>query len=125
MKRGGRFSAKARTASAKSGSKQVEQVIYSFATGLPSLSSLSVTVEGKVSEGSQPQSISLYNYARGKWELKGSSDLNTADATVQFSVSKPGNYISDGIVQVRVKTGGSSRTGYTHLTDRISIIAGN
>ncbi len=111
-------------ASAKSGSKQTEQVTYSFATGLTGLSSLSVTVEGKVSAGSQPQSISLYNYARGKWELKSSSALTPLDSTVQFNVNNPGNYISGGTVQVRVKTGGG-RTGYSHLTERVSITAGN
>jgi hypothetical protein len=111
-------------ASAKSGSKQLEQVTYSFATGLPGLTSLTVTVEGKVSAASQPQSISLYNYARGKWELKNSSALTVMDSAVQFSVSNPGNYISGGTVQVRVKTGGNW-TGYSHLTDRVSITARN
>jgi len=111
-------------ASAKTGFRHMEQVTYSFSTGLAGLSSLSVTVEGKVSRGSQSQNISLYNYARRRWEQKKSSTLTAADSTVRFSVSTPGNYISGGTVRVRVKTGGSSRTGYSHLTDRVTITAG-
>ena len=109
--------------SAKSGGKQVEQVTYTFNTGLGSLSSLSFAVEGKVSAGTQPQTVYVYNYSTSAWDSKSTSTLTTSDTTASAAVTSPGSYISGGTVQVRVKTGGSGSTVYNHSTDLVKITA--
>jgi PKD repeat protein len=109
--------------SAKVAGKQTEQVTYTFNTGLGSLSSLSLTVEGKVSTGPQPQTVYAYNYSSSTWTSVSTSTLTTSDSTVNPTVSSPGNYISGGTVQVRLKTGGSGSTVYDHSTDLVKITA--
>jgi len=109
--------------SAKSGGKQKEQVTYTFNTGLGSLSSLAVTVEGKVSAGTQPQTVYAYNYSTSSWTSVSTSTLTTSDSTVNPTVSNPSQYISAGTVQVRVYTGGSGSTQYDHSTDYVKITA--
>jgi len=109
--------------SAKSGGKQTEQVSYTFNTGLGGLSLLSFAVEGKVSAGTQPQTVYVYNYSTSTWDSKSTSTLTTSDTTAGATVTSPGNYISGGTVQVRVKTGGTGSTVYNHSTDLVKITA--
>ena len=109
--------------SARSGSKQSTQVTYTFNTGLNSLSSLSFTVEGRVSVGSQPQTVYLYNYSTSAWVSVGKTTLTTTDTTAMANVSSPANYISGGTVQVRVKAGGSGSTAFDSSTDLVKIRA--
>ena len=109
--------------SAKVGNKQTAQVSYTFTTGLGSLSFLSATVEGKVSAGTQPQTVYAYNYTTSAWDTINSSTLTTSDTTVNPTVSNPANYLSGGTVQVRVKAGGSGSTVFDHSTDLVKITA--
>lgn len=109
--------------SAKSTGKQKEQVTYNYSTGLGSLSYLRFTVEGKVSTGSQPQTVYVYNYSTSTWDSKSTSTLSTTDSTVDVEVANPANYISGGTVQVRVYTGGTGSTTYDHSTDLVRITA--
>ena len=109
--------------SAKSGKKHKEQVTYTYSTGLGSLSSLSVTVEGKVSAGTQPQTVYVYNYSTSSWTSVSTGTLTTSDSTVNPTVSNPSQYISGGTVQVRVYTGGTGNTQYDHSTDLVKITA--
>jgi PKD repeat protein len=109
--------------SAKAAGKQTAQVSYTFTTGLPSLSSLSVTVESKVSAGSQPVTVYAYNYATASWTSIATGTLTTTDSTLNASVPSPGSYLSGGTVQVRVKAGGSGRDVFDHSTDLVKITA--
>jgi hypothetical protein len=109
--------------SARSGNKQTTQVTYTFNTGLTGLSSLSFTVEGKVSVSSQPQTTYVYNYSTSAWVSVSSITLTTTDTTAMANVSSPANYISGGIVQVRVKVGGNGSTAFDSLTDLVKIRA--
>ena len=109
--------------SARSGSKQSTQVTYTFNTGLNSLSSLSLTVEGKVSAGSQLQAVSVYNYARGVWDAVSTSTLTTTDTTVITNVPSALNYIGGGIIQLHVKVGGSGSTAFDSFTDVVKLRA--
>jgi PKD repeat protein len=108
---------------AKSGNKYKEQVTYTYSTGLGSLSYLKFTVEGKVSAGTQPQTVYVYNYSTSTWDSKSTSTLSTTDSTVAVEVANPANYISGGTVQVRVYTGGTGSTVYDHSTDLVKITA--
>jgi len=110
-------------ASAKVQNKQTAQVTYSFSTGLGSLSLLSFTAEGKVSAGTQPQTVYVYNYSTSTWDSKSTSTLTTSDTTATATVASPASYISGGTVQVRVKAGGSGSTAFTHSTDLVKITA--
>jgi PKD repeat protein len=110
-------------AAAKVSGKYAEQVTYTFNTGLSGLAYLRFTVEGRVSAGSQPQTVYLYNYSTSTWDSKSTSTLGTTDSTVQVEVASPGSYISGGTVQVRVKTGGTGNTAYSHSTDLVKITA--
>jgi len=109
--------------SARSGSKQSTQVTYTLNTGLNSLSSLSFTAEGRVSAGSQPQTVSVYNYTKSGWDVVSTTTLTTADTTAIANVPSAMNYIGSGIVQLRVKVGGSGSTVFDSLTDLVKIRA--
>ena len=109
--------------SAKVSNKQTAQVSYTMNTGLGSLSLLTVTVEGKVSAGTQPLTVYAYNYSTSSWTSIATGTLTTTDSTVTPSVSSPASYISGGTVQVRVKAGGSGSTAFDHSTDLVKITA--
>jgi PKD repeat protein len=109
--------------SAKVSNKQTAQVSYSFTTGLASLSVLVVTVEGKVSAGSQPVTIYAYNYVTAAWVAIGTGTFTTTDGTLAPTVSSPASYLSGGTVQVRVKVGGSGSTAFDDSTDLVKITA--
>jgi len=109
--------------SAKVSNKQTATVTYTFNTGLGGLSYLTATVEGKVSAGSQPQTVYVYNYSTSAWNSVSSSTLTTTDSTVNPTVANPANYISGGTVRVQVKAGGSGSTAFDHSTDLVKITA--
>jgi len=109
--------------SAKVQNKQTATVSYTFTTGLGSLSSLVVTVEGKVSAGTQPLTVYAYNYSTSSWTSIATGTLTTTDSAVTPTVSSPGSYISGGTVQVQVKAGGSGSTAFDHSTDLVKITA--
>ena len=109
--------------SVKVSNKQTAQVSYTFNTGLGSLSSLTVTVEGKVSAGTQPLTVYAYRYSTSSWVSIATGTLTTTDSTVTPTVSSPANYISGGTVQVRVKAGGSGSTTFDNSTDLVKITA--
>jgi len=109
--------------SAKAAGKQTAQVSYTYNTGLGSLSSLVVTVEGKVSTGSQPVTIYAYNYSTSTWTSVGTGTFTTTDSTLTPTVSSPVSYLSGGTVQVRVKVGGSGSTAFDNSTDLVKITA--
>jgi hypothetical protein len=92
-------------------------------TGLGSLSYLTVTVEGKVSAGTQPLTVYAYNYSSSSWTSIATSTLTTTDSTVTPSASNPSQYLSGGTVQVRVKVGGSGSTAFDNATDLVKITA--
>ena len=110
-------------AAAKRYGKYTEQVTYTYNTGLGSLSYLQVTVEGKVSTGTQPQEVSVYNYSTSAWDQVSSSTLTTSDSTVTPTASNPSPYISGGTVKVRVHTGWVGGSAYDHSTDYVKITA--
>ena len=108
----------------KLGPRYTDFETYTFNTGLSGLSSLSVTVEGKVETGSEPQNIYVYNYSTSDWDVVDTSTLATTDSTVNPTVSNPANCISGGTVQVRVKVGDDDGTNYlNHYTDLVKITA--
>jgi len=107
----------------KSGNKYTAQVSYTFNTGLGSLSSLTVTEEGKVSTGTQPLTVYAYNYSTSTWTSIATGTLTTTDSTVTPTVSNPSQYISGGTVQVRVKAGGTGSTAFSNSTDLVKITA--
>ena len=109
--------------SAKVSNKQTAQVSYTMNTGLGSLSLLTVTVEGKVSAGTQPLTVYAYNYSTSSWTSIATGTLTTTDSSVNPTVSNPSQYISGGTVQVRVKAGGSGSTAFDHSTDLVKITA--
>jgi PKD repeat protein len=109
--------------SAKSAGKQTVQVSYTFSTGLGSLSSLTATVEGKVSTGSQAVTIYAYNYSTSSWTSVGTGTFTTSDSTLNPTISNPAQYISGGTVQVRVKVGGTGSTAFDNSTDFVKITA--
>jgi len=109
--------------SAKVSNKQTATVSYTFTTGLGSLSSLVVTVEGKVSAGTQPLTVYAYNYSTSSWTSIATGTLTTTDSTVTPTVSSPASYISGGTVQVQVKVGGSGSTAFDNSTDLVKITA--
>jgi PKD repeat protein len=109
--------------SAKSAGRQTAQVSYTFTTGLGSLSSLSVTVEGKVSAGSQPVTVYAYNYTTAAWTSVATGTLTTTDSTLTPSVASPASYLSGGAIQIRVKAGGSGSSVFDHSTDLVKITA--
>jgi len=109
--------------SAKVSNKQTATVSYTFTTGLGSLSSLVVTVEGKVSAGTQPLTVYAYNYSTSTWTSIATGTLTTTDSTVTPTVSSPASYISGGTVQVQVKAGGSGSTAFDNSTDLVKITA--
>jgi PKD repeat protein len=108
---------------ARSGGKYTAQVTYTFNTGLGSLSSLTVTEEGKVSTGSQPLTVYAYNYSTSTWTSIATGTLTTTDSTVTPTVSNPSQYISGGTVQVRVKAGGTGGSAFSNSTDLVKITA--
>ena len=110
-------------AAAKAANKYTAQVSYTYATGLGSLSSLGITVEGKVSTGSQPVTIYAYNYSTSTWTSVGTGTFTTTDSTLTPTVSSPSSYISGGTVQVRVKVGGTGSTAFNNSTDLVKITA--
>jgi len=99
------------------------RVDYTFNTGLSSLSSLSFTVEGKVSTGTQTQTVYVFNYSTSQYDSQGTSTLTTSDTTFTASVASPSNYISGGTVKVRVQVGPKSSPDYDHSTDLVKITA--
>jgi PKD repeat protein len=109
--------------SAKVSNKQTATVSYTYNTGLSSLSSLTVTVEGKVSAGTQPLTVYAYNYSTSSWTSIATGTLTTTDSTVNPTVSSPASYLSGGTVQVQVKAGGSGSTAFDHSTDLVKITA--
>jgi hypothetical protein len=81
-------------------------------------------VEGKVSAGSQPQTVYVYNYSTSAWDVVGSSTLTTTDLRTEIvNITSAAKYISGGVVQVRVKVGGSSSTAFDSSTDLVKISA--
>jgi len=108
---------------AKAQNKYTAQVSYTFSTGLGSLSSLTVTEEGKVSTGTQPLTVYAYNYSTSTWTPIATGTLTTTDSTVSPTVSNPSQYISGGTVQVRVKVGGTGSTAFSNSTDLVKITA--
>ena len=96
---------------------------FTFNTGLGSLSSLSFTVEGKLSTGTQTQTVYVYNYSTSAWDSYSTSALTTSDTTVSNSVTNPGNYISGGTVEVRVQVGPQKSSSYDHYADLVKITA--
>jgi PKD repeat protein len=109
--------------SAKVTGKQTAQVSYTFSTGLGTLSSLSVTVEGKVSARSQPVTVYAYNYATASWTSIATGTLTTTDSTLSATVPSPGSYLSGGTIQVRVRAGGSGSSTFDHSTDLVKVTA--
>jgi len=96
---------------------------FIFNTGLGSLSSLSFTVEGKLSTGTQTQTVYLYNYSTNAWVSQGTSGLTTSDSTYTNTVANPSNYISGGTVKVRVQVGPQTSATYDYCTDLVKITA--
>ena len=108
---------------AKSGNKYTAQVSYTYNTGLSSLSALTVTVEGKVSTGSQPVTVYAFNYSTSTWTSVGTGTFTTTDSTLTPTVSSPANYLSGGTIQTRVKVGGTGSTAFDSSTDLAKITA--
>ena len=112
--------------SAKYTGKQSTFVIYTFETGLGSLSSLTITSESHPSLAPQRERIRVWDYSSGSWTgVIGDHWLNTtSDETTVTQVPDPGNYISpSGQVQIRIRTGDAGGTAWTHFIDLVKITA--
>jgi PKD repeat protein len=98
---------------------------YTFDTGLGSLSSLSVTYENHPTTQPHTQIIYMHNYSTGvDDEVDERTITSTSDTTYVVPVSSPAPYISaTGEVQVYIRTGNISKSGWTHYIDFLKITA--
>jgi len=112
--------------SAKQIGKQSTYMIYTFETGLGSLSSLTITAESHPSLAPQRERIRVWDYSSGSWSgVVGDQWLNsTSDQTTVTPVPDPANYISgSGQVNIRIRTGDNGGTAWTHSIDLVKITA--
>jgi len=112
--------------SAKQIGKQSTYMIYTFETGLGSLSSLTITSESHPSVAPQRERIRVWDYSSGSWTgVVGDQWLNsTSDQTTVTPVPDPANYISgSGQVSIRIRTGDNGSTAWTHSIDLVKITA--
>ena len=112
--------------SAKYTGKQSTFVIYTFETGLGSLSSLTITAESHPSVAPQRERIRVWDYSSGDFSgVLGDAWRNTtSDETLVSPIPDPANYVSpSGQVQIRIRTGDDGSTVWTHSIDLVKITA--
>jgi PKD repeat protein len=115
--------------SVKSTGKHSVDNIYTFETGLSSLSNLTVTNESQYSNlgstGYQYRYIDVWNYSTGDWDQIDNPRIYTAgaDVTTNTNVPSASNYISAGQVQVRFRHGHVNGSGWTLSVDHVKITA--
>jgi PKD repeat protein len=91
--------------SAQSGQKHYVQVDYTFNTGLGGLSSLGYTVEAHHDNANAfTWTAKAWNYTTSAWDTVGSWSVPTgsSDTTYSDTISNPSNYISGGVVKLKV-----------------------
>lgn len=101
-------------------------MIYTFETGLGSLSALTITSESHPSLAPQRERIRVWDYSSGSWTaVIGDQWLNsTSDQTTVTPVPDSADYISgNGQVQIRIRTGDNGGTAWTHSIDLVKINA--
>ena len=113
--------------SAKNIGKQSTYMIYTFDTGLGSLSSLTVTSESHPSLAPQRERVRVWDYSIGNWSgVVGDTWRNTtSDETLVTQVLPVDpNYLSPtGEVKIRVRTGDAGGDVWTHSIDLVKITA--
>jgi PKD repeat protein len=116
--------------SAKATGKQSVYNVYTFETGLSSLSSLTVTNESQYSNlgsaGYQYRYIELWDYSGSSWVWIERPRIYTAgaDVTTVTNVPSPSNYISaGGEVKARFRHGCVSSQAWTLSVDHVKITA--
>ena len=116
--------------SVKSTGKHSVDNIYTFETGLSSLSSLTVTNESQYSNlgstGYQYRYIDVWNYSTSEWDQIDNPRIYTAgaDVTTNTNVPSASNYISaGGQVQVRFRHGHVNGSVWTLSVDHVKIAA--
>jgi PKD repeat protein len=116
--------------SVKDRGKQSVDTVYTFETGLSSLSSLTVTNESQYSNlgsaGYQYRYVDAWDYSAGDWVQIERIRIYTAgaDVTTVTTVPSPSNYLSAiGQVQVRFRHGHVNSASWTLSVDHTKITA--
>jgi PKD repeat protein len=111
--------------SVKEGGNQRTYVIYTFDTGLSSLSSLTITIEAHPTIA--PQRERIYMWTGGGWSSTVSDHWRntTSDETLVSNIPDPADYIdpATGEVKIRVRTGDSTKDTWTNYIDLVKITA--
>jgi len=99
-----------------------DQLVYTFETGLASISSLIVTTESRANLSPQRQQVFVFNFTAGVWELADERNIGSADATIAFDVPNPSRYISSGgQIRLRIRTGDATDFRWKHFVDLVKI----
>lgn len=102
-----------------------DQLVYTFETGLTSISGLIVTTEARANLAPQTQRIFLFNFSAGVWEIGDERAVGSTEAVVAFDVANPSRYLSsNGQIRLRIRTGDSGTDSrWKHFVDLVKITA--